>query len=55
MNDLYDMVKDNPVLRKQKAAEYRVGIELPGLNCTECTEKERENEARESCVMCLGG
>ena len=50
MDDLYDMVKDNYVLRKQKAAEYGVGFELPAsivaANCTECTEKARENEAR---------
>jgi len=52
MDDLYDMVKDNAVLRKQKAAEYGVGSKLPasilpGFNCTECTEK-----ARESYVKC---
>jgi len=29
MDDLYDMVKDNPVLRKQRAAEYGIGFELP--------------------------
>ncbi len=29
MDDLYDMVKDNPAFRKQKAAEYGVGFELP--------------------------
>jgi len=57
MDDLYDMVKDNAVLRKQKAAEYGVGFELPasivpGVNCTECTEKAREHEARENCVKC---
>jgi len=50
MDDLYDMVKDNSALRKQKAAEYGVGFELPAsvvaVNCTECTEKARENEAR---------
>jgi integrase len=43
MDDLYDMVKDNAALRKQKAAEYGVGFELPAsivpVNCTECTEK----------------
>jgi hypothetical protein len=53
MDDLYDMVKDNAALRKQKAAEYGVGFELPAsivvVNCTECTKKARENEARE-CV-----
>jgi hypothetical protein len=52
MDDLYDMVKDNAVLRKQRAAEYGVGFELPAsivaVICTECTEKARENEARES-------
>jgi len=34
MDDLYDMVKDNAALRKQKAAEYGVGFELPASNCT---------------------
>ena len=29
MDDLYDMVKDNAAFRKQKAAEYGVGFELP--------------------------
>ncbi len=29
MDDLYDMVKHNAVFRKQKAAEYGVGFELP--------------------------
>jgi integrase len=29
MDDLYDMVKDNAVLRKQRAAEYGIGFELP--------------------------
>ena len=29
MDDLYDMVKDNGMFRKQKAAEYGVGFELP--------------------------
>ena len=29
MDDLYDMVKDNPALRKQRAAEYGIGFELP--------------------------
>ena len=29
MDDLYDMVKDNAVFRKQKAAEYQIGFELP--------------------------
>jgi integrase len=29
MDDLYDMVKDNAALRKQKAAEYGIGFELP--------------------------
>lgn len=29
MDDLYDMVKDNVAFRKQKAAEYRIGFELP--------------------------
>jgi hypothetical protein len=29
MDDLYDMVKDNAAFRKQKAAEYVVGFELP--------------------------
>ena len=56
MDDLYDMVKDNAVLRKQKAAEYGVGFELPATivqgDCTECTEKARENEARKNCVRC---
>jgi integrase len=51
MDDLYDMVKDNTVLRKQRAAEYGVGFELPAsivaVNCTERTEKARGNEARE--------
>ena len=50
MDDLNDMVKDNSALRKQKAAEYGVGFELPAsvvsVNCTECTEKTNENEAR---------
>jgi len=50
MDDLYDMVKDNSALRKQKAAEYGVGFELPAsvaaVICTDCTEKARENEAR---------
>jgi len=49
MDDLYDMVKDNSALRKQKAAEYGVGFELPAsilaVSCTECTEKALENEA----------
>ena len=56
MDDLYDMVKDNTALRKQKATEYGVGFELPAsivlVSCTECTEKARENEAREGCVKC---
>ena len=29
MDDLYDMVKDNAALRKQRAAEYGIGFELP--------------------------
>jgi hypothetical protein len=29
MDDLYDMVKDNAAFRKQKAAEYGIGFELP--------------------------
>lgn len=29
MDDLYDMVKDNPAFRKQKAEEYGIGFELP--------------------------
>ncbi len=29
MDDLYDMVKDNPAFRRQKAAEYGVGFQLP--------------------------
>ncbi len=29
MGDLYDMGKDNVTFRKQKAAEYGVGFELP--------------------------
>ena len=29
MDDLYDMVKDNIVLRKKKTLEYGVGFELP--------------------------
>lgn len=29
MDDLYDMVKDNRAFRKQKAAQYGVGFELP--------------------------
>ncbi len=29
MDNLYDMVKHNAALRKQKAAEYGVGFELP--------------------------
>lgn len=29
MDDLYDMVKDNAAFRKQKAAKYGVGFELP--------------------------
>jgi integrase len=29
MDDLYDMVKDNAVLRKQRAAEYGIGFVLP--------------------------
>jgi integrase len=29
MDDLYDMVKDNVAFRKQKAAEYGIGFELP--------------------------
>jgi hypothetical protein len=29
MDDLYDMVKDNRVLRKRRAAEYGIGFELP--------------------------
>ncbi len=28
-DDLYDMAKDNAAFRKQKAAEYGVGFELP--------------------------
>ena len=54
MDDLYDMVKDNAVLRKQKAAEYGVGFELPAsiVPGVSCTEKAHENEARESCVKC---
>ena len=52
MDDLYDMVQDNTVLRKQRATEYGVGFELPAsivaVSCTEGTEKARENEARES-------
>jgi predicted secreted protein len=54
MDDLYDMVKANAALRKQKAAEYGVGFEASGVNSTECTEKAREKAKRESCVMCLG-
>ena len=29
MDDLYDMVKDNTVLRKKKAEEFGIGFELP--------------------------
>jgi len=29
MDDLYDKVKDNAAFRKQKAAQYSVGFELP--------------------------
>ncbi|MGA9508697.1 MAG: tyrosine-type recombinase/integrase [Candidatus Sulfotelmatobacter sp.] len=29
MDDLYDMVKDNAALRKQRASEYGIGFELP--------------------------
>ena len=29
MDDLYDMAKDNVAFRKQKAAEYGIGFELP--------------------------
>jgi len=52
MDDLYDMVKYNAAFRRQKAAEYGIGFELPnfGLNCTECTEKLSQNEDEESCV-----
>jgi len=41
MDDLYDMVKDNAVLRKKKAEEYGIGFEIPcsvSSSCTECTE-----------------
>jgi hypothetical protein len=50
MDDLYDMVKDNPVLRKQRGVPNRLRIADFGLNCTECTEKQSENEDQESCV-----
>ncbi len=45
-------LKHNAAFRKQKAAEYGIGFELPGfgLSCTECTENALENEARESSV-----
>ena len=29
MDDLYDMVKDNAVLRKKKAKEYGIGFDIP--------------------------
>jgi len=29
MDDLFEMVKDNATFRKQKAAEYGIGFELP--------------------------
>ncbi|HVR26742.1 MAG TPA: hypothetical protein VMU26_25890 [Candidatus Polarisedimenticolia bacterium] len=31
MDDLYDMVKDNVALRKQRASEFGIGFELPLL------------------------
>ena len=46
MDDVYDMVKHNAEFRKQKAAEYEIGFELPdsvsgGTQGTENCEKNQ--------------
>jgi hypothetical protein len=48
MDDLYDMVKDNAAFRKQKAAEYGVGFELPASivpNVPKNTAKTKSKKA----------
>jgi len=42
MDDLYDMVKDNAVLRKKKAEEYGIGFEIPCSVSSSCTESRTE-------------
>jgi len=52
MDDLYDMVKDNAALRKQRASEYGIGFELPtSVSIVPNVPKNAaKTEDEESCV-----
>jgi len=52
VDNLYDKVKRNVALRKKMGLRDAALDSNFRLNCTECTENARQNEARESCANC---
>jgi len=48
MDDLYDMVKDNAALRKQRAAEYGVGFEVPASIVPNVPQKTAKTKTKKA-------